>query len=136
MKDKITDKTKGLINRGNLSRVKKFLNRISDGEACVIAFIGGSITQGAVASTDELCYAKRVFDHISQLLSENQSHPESKLHPESHLTYINAGIGATTSQFGAARVYEDVLKYDPDLVFIEYSVNDNDEAPYERRELF
>nr|MCR5108692.1 SGNH/GDSL hydrolase family protein [Lachnospiraceae bacterium] len=47
-----------------------------------------------------------------------------------------AGIGATTSQFGAARVYEDVLKYDPDLVFIEYSVNDNDEAPYERRELF
>nr|MCR5108787.1 hypothetical protein [Lachnospiraceae bacterium] len=124
MKNNFTIDTKGLINRGNLSRLKSFLSKASIGFDTSIAFIGGSITQGAVAGGDELCYAKRVFDHLSQC------------YPNSHFTYINAGIGATTSQFGAARVYEDVLKYDPDLVFIEYSVNDNDEAPYERRELF
>lgn len=39
-------------------------------------------------------------------------------------TYINAGIGGTTSHFGVARVYDDVLVYNPDFVIVEYSVND------------
>ena len=38
--------------------------------------------------------------------------------------YCNAGIGATTSQFGVARADADLLYTKPDLVFIEFSVND------------
>ena len=38
---------------------------------------------------------------------------------------MNAGIGATDSQFGAARVQEDLLQRLPDLVFVEFSVNDH-----------
>lgn len=37
---------------------------------------------------------------------------------------INAAIGGTGSQLGAFRVAKDVLQHDPDLVFIEFAVND------------
>ncbi|MCR4739709.1 MAG: SGNH/GDSL hydrolase family protein [Lachnospiraceae bacterium] len=105
-------------------RLSDFLKKCGEGNDLAIAFIGGSITQGAAASDDGLCYAAGVYKWFRQK------------YPLSGFKYINAGIGATTSQFGAARVCEDVLKYSPDLVFIEYGVNDNDEAPFERRELF
>ena len=38
--------------------------------------------------------------------------------------YLNAGIGGTTSQFGVARAESDLLKYKPDFVIVEFSVND------------
>jgi len=87
-------------------------------------FIGGSITQGSAASKDRFSYAARVAGWWRNKF------------PHADITYINAGIGATTSQFGAARAEEDLLKYKPDFVIVEFSVNDNDEAPFARRELF
>ncbi|MCK9191084.1 MAG: SGNH/GDSL hydrolase family protein [Sphaerochaetaceae bacterium] len=81
-----------------------------------IAFIGGSITAGSVASSDELCYAHLVYEGLCKLLGQSSD----------EVRYINAGIGGTTSQFGAARVASDVLQYKPDLVFVEFSVNDDD----------
>ena len=44
---------------------------------------------------------------------------------------MNAGIGATNSQFGAARVQEDLLCRLPDLVMVEFSVNDHS-TPHDR----
>ena len=38
--------------------------------------------------------------------------------------YCNAGIGGTTSEFGAARVGTDLLEERPDFVIVEFSVND------------
>jgi lysophospholipase L1-like esterase len=38
---------------------------------------------------------------------------------------VNAGIGDTDSQYGALRVQRDVLSYNPDLVVVEFAVNDN-----------
>lgn len=49
-------------------------------------------------------------------------------YPDAKFTYINAGIGATTSQFGVARVESDLLQYEPDVVFLEFSVNDSNRA--------
>ena len=43
---------------------------------------------------------------------------------------MNAGIGATDSQFGAARVRENLLRRLPDLVFVEFSVNDESMPHY------
>ncbi len=114
----------GLINRGNLGRLKQKMRAAVAGEKLTIGFIGGSITQGAAATEDSLCYAARVAAWWV------------KRYPQAEIVYINAGIGATTSQFGAARVQEDLLVQKPDVVIIEFSVNDNDEAPYTRRELF
>ncbi len=40
------------------------------------------------------------------------------------MNYVNAGIGATGSYIGVHRCDAQVLSHDPDLVFIDFSVND------------
>lgn len=107
------DKQAGIANRGNLYRMKQLMERAKRGEALKLAFLGGSITQGCLASAPELCYAARVFDWWVQTF------------PQAQFTYINAGIGGTTSQFGTARVQKDVLDQKPDFVIVEFSVNDD-----------
>ena len=109
----IIDKEAGILNRGNLTRLKGFMNRAAKGERLTVGFIGGSITQGFSATDPEKCYAARTFGWLK------------KVFPNTEFDYVNAGIGATDSQFGAARVQEDLLQRLPDLVFVEFSVNDH-----------
>ena len=45
---------------------------------------------------------------------------------------INAGISGTGSDLGAYRINDEVLKYDPDLVFIEFAVNDSGRTDSEK----
>lgn len=106
---------RGIINPGNLHRLSKVMNRAVAGEAITVAFIGGSITAGAAATTPETCYAYLVYSWWE------------KQFPDCQVTYLNAGVGATTSKFGVARVEEDVLNHKPDVVFAEFSVNDTDD---------
>lgn len=103
----------GIANFGNLNRLKNLMERAAKGEELKIGFIGGSITQGSLSSTPETCYAYRVY----RWWCEN--------FPAASFSYINAGIGGTTSQFGVARVQEDLLEKKPDFVIIEFSVNDD-----------
>ena len=109
----IIDKEAGILNRGNLTRLKGFMNRAAKGERLTVGFIGGSITQGFSATEPDKCYAARTFGWLK------------KVFPNTEFDYVNAGIGATDSQFGAARVQEDLLQRLPDLVFVEFSVNDH-----------
>ena len=109
----IIDKEAGILNRGNLTRLKGFMNRAAKGERLTVGFIGGSITQGFSATDPDKCYAARTFGWLK------------KVFPNTEFDYVNAGIGATDSQFGAARVQEDLLQRLPDLVFVEFSVNDH-----------
>ena len=102
----------GIANVGDLSRMEKLMERAGRGEELVIGFIGGSITQGSVASSPAFCYAYRVYEWWCRTF------------PNAGFTYVNAGIGGTTSQFGAARVEEDLLAAKPDFVVVEFSVND------------
>lgn len=44
--------------------------------------------------------------------------------PQSAVTAVNAGVPAEGSQYGAFRVERDVIAYQPDLVAIEFCVND------------
>lgn len=102
----------GIANRGNLYRMKELMKRGQAGEPLRLGFLGGSITQGSLSSSPETCYAYRVFQWW-----ETQ-------YPKAEFTYINAGIGGTTSQFGVARVETDLLAYRPDFVIVEFGVND------------
>ncbi|MCM1040518.1 MAG: SGNH/GDSL hydrolase family protein [Ruminococcus sp.] len=104
---------KGWVNRGNLYRLKEVMKRAEAGDRMTLAFLGGSITQGSLSSEYTNCYAYLVFDWFV------------KKFPKTAFTYVNAGVGGTTSQFGVSRAEEDVLKYKPDLVMIEFSVNDD-----------
>lgn len=106
------DVSKGIVNDGSHARLLACMKRAEQGEELTIGFIGGSITQGSLSSTPRTCYAYRVFEWWQN------SFPKAQLH------YVNAGIGGTTSQFGAARVQEDLLDKKPDVVFVEFSVND------------
>lgn len=110
---------KGIVNRGNPARIIKAMEMALAGQPVKVGFIGGSITAGSLASTKESCYAYRVYSWWV------------KKFPLSEVTYINAGIGATTSQFGVARVQSDLLQYNPDMVFAEFSVNDSDNDKFQ-----
>lgn len=109
----VIDIEAGMLNRGNLTRLKNLLNRATKGERLTVGFIGGSITQGFAATEPDQCYAARTVAWLR------------KVFPNTEFDYVNAGIGATDSQFGAARVQEDLLQRLPDLVFVEFSVNDH-----------
>ena len=106
------DYSRAISNMGNSARIKEVMKRALAGEDITVAFLGGSITQGSLSSTPETCYAYRVYRWWCESF------------PKAEITYINAGIGATDSQFGCARAESDVLRYKPDFMIIEYSVND------------
>ena len=58
-----------------------------------------------------------------------------KRFPETKFTFTNAGISSTCSTSGAFRLNRDVLSKGPvDLFFIEFAVNDDQDAAHARRE--
>ena len=97
------------------TRIKSCMRRAQDGEELTIGFFGGSITQGCLASVHEKSYAKRVYDWWQETF------------PQADFHYVNGGIGGTTSHFGVSRVVQDLLMYQPDMVFVDFSVNDREE---------
>lgn len=104
---------RGIVNIGDLTRFAKVMKQAqAGGKKLKIGFIGGSITQGSLATQPTLCYAYHTFEWWQENF------------PNTEFEYINAGIGATTSQFGVARVESDLLAFEPDVVFLEFSVND------------
>lgn len=101
-----------------MDRIRRVFDRAAAGEAITVGFLGGSITQGSVATDDKLCYAYRVYEWFRQTF------------PKSDITYVNAGIGATDSEYAAARVQEHLLAHKPDFVLMEHSVNDECEEHF------
>ncbi|OMF33186.1 SGNH/GDSL hydrolase family protein [Paenibacillus sp. FSL H8-0259] len=81
------------------------------------AFLGGSITEGAGASDAEATSWRALTGAYLQRLYAG--------HP---VNCINAGVGGTTSTFGAHRLQEHVLRHgEIDLLFVEFSVNDGED---------
>ena len=108
------DLKKGVLNKGNLSRIERVMKKAMAGEDITVGFLGGSITQGCLSSTPETCYAYLVYQWWCNKFSKSK------------ITYVNAGIGGTTSQFGVARADDDLLSKDIDFTVVEFSVNDDD----------
>jgi len=97
----------------NLSRLKKCMCKAQAGEELTIGFLGGSITQGSLASEDKNTYAYLVFSWWKETF------------PQAHFYYVNGGIGGTTSHYGVSRAITDILMYQPDFVIVDFSVNDD-----------
>ena len=96
-----------------MTRLKNLMKRAANGESLVIGFLGGSITQGSLSSTPETCYAYLVYEWWK------------KSFPNATFSFVNGGIGGTTSHYGGARAWKDVLCYRPDIVTVDFSVNDD-----------
>ncbi len=93
--------------------LKNTYAKLKNGEDVTVAYIGGSITEGA-GSTDKKTRGWRSL--TTAWLKET--------YPSSDITEINATIGGTGSDLAVFRLDRDVLKYSPDLLFIEFAVND------------
>lgn len=100
------------MERAGEERLAVCMARARRGEELTIGFLGGSITQGSLAGKEENTYARRVYAWWKQTF------PQAEFH------YVNAGIGGTTSHYGAARAETDLLMYQPDVVVVDFSVND------------
>jgi lysophospholipase L1-like esterase len=101
-------------NEGDLTRLQKVFEKANNGEDITIAFLGGSITEGAGASDKENCYVSLVYKWWCEKF------------PKINVNLINAGIGGTSSYLGLHRLEADVLSKDVDLVFVEFAANDTD----------
>ncbi len=86
---------------------------MAGGTPVTVVFFGGSITWGATA-TDPLRTSWRA-------LVERELRAR---HPRTPLTFVDAAIGGQPSQLGVFRMDRDVLPFEPDLVFVEFTVND------------
>ncbi len=105
--------TRSQVSAGDTARVQQVLAKGRRGEPVTLGVIGGSITQGASASAPENTYGSRIHQWWQALF------------PNSEATFVNAGIGATGSNYGALRAQRDLLDKQPDLVVVEYAVNDS-----------
>ena len=110
---------RSLLNRGNNRRLKKAIEKAEKGEDVTIAFIGGSITQGAGAKPiNTNCYAYQAYLRFKEMFGRNGG---------DNIHYIKAGVGGTPSQLGIIRYERDILrdgKVKPDIVVVEFAVND------------
>jgi len=113
---------KSLMSQGSNKRLKVAIEKAKRGEQVTIAYIGGSITQGAGAvPIHNSCYAYHSYDLFKQMFSPTDS---------SSIDLIKAGLGGTPSELGIVRYDRDVLRegsIEPDIVIIEFAVNDADD---------
>jgi lysophospholipase L1-like esterase len=96
------------------ARFSSFDQRAREGETLSVVFLGGSLTWGA-QSTDPQSTSYRAL--TSRKLEER--------YPKAHFRFGDAAIGGTGSQLGAFRLERDVLARKPDLVFLDFTINDD-----------
>lgn len=93
------------------SGLPNFFEKIQEGKQLKIGYLGGSITEAAGGWREQSL----------QKLQER--------YPTATFTGINAGVGGTGSDLGVFRVQKDVIDHKPDLVFVEFAVNDTGTPP-------
>ena len=95
-----------------------FDRRAREGERLSVVFFGASLTWGANASDPQLTSYRAL---IGQRLEA--------AYPRAHFKFYDAAIGGTGSQLGVFRLQRDVLARRPDLVFLDFSANDDIYSP-------
>jgi hypothetical protein len=101
------------LSTGDLGRLARVFAKARRGEPIKLGVIGGSITAGAIASDPGNSYSALLLAWWR------------KRFPKCEIDLINAGVGGTGSMYGALRAGRDLLSGMPDLVVIEFAVNDN-----------
>ncbi len=108
--------------------------KIDAGEDITVVYLGGSITYGAMTyppfGTNA---AGKPYDYRAESDPERFSWRartfawlrENYEKRPGQFRMVNAAVGATDSELGAYRLARHVLAYKPDLLFIEFAINDN-----------
>ncbi len=87
-----------------------FFAKLEAGRAVRMAYLGGSITAQEGWRPKTLAYFQKSF-------------------PAAKVGQINAAIGGTGSDLGVFRLKQDVLDHKPELLFVEFAVNDGGAPP-------
>lgn len=113
---------RSLLNKGNNVRLKRAIEKARTGEPVYVAYIGGSITQGAGAiPIHTQSYAYRSYEQFKKRYAPSDG---------GSINLIKAGVGGTPSELGIIRYDRDVLldgQVQPDILIIEFAVNDADD---------
>lgn len=111
--------TKSLMSQGNNRRLKAAISKARLGEEVTIAYIGGSITQGAGAKPIHTqCYAYQSYLRFKERFGPNGG---------DNIHFVKSGVGGTPSELGIIRYDRDILRGGqtwPDIVVVEFAVND------------
>lgn len=99
------------VNAEAQSGLDNFLDTSKD---LTVAFLGGSITEGAGSSPSSNRYATLITNEFFQKTRTNGA----------KVTEINGGVGGTGAAFGLQRINKDITYANPDIVFVEFAVND------------
>lgn len=117
---------KSIIDKGNNYRIKKFLEKLRSGEQVFVACIGGSVTEGAGPNDFRDGYA---YQFSKKLISTYA--PKGA----SNLKFDGAGLSGSSSVVGLVRYEQDVVNVlgtEPDLLVIEFAVNDGADPTKQR----
>lgn len=98
---------------GNTYRLTQKLEAAENGAPLTVAYLGGSITEGKNYSTPFSNYIKSTF-------------------AKGGFTEVNAGLSGTSSVVGLVRSEKDVVSKNPDIVVVEFSVNDHEHITYKK----
>jgi len=90
--------------------LKNIYAKLKGDQEVRIAYFGGSITAAGGWRVKTFKWFKDTY-------------------PQAKFSEINAAIGGTGSDLGVFRNRQDVLQHKPDLVFVEFAVNDGGAAP-------
>ena len=110
-----------VYSTGNNARIKQVIQNARDGKDVTLAYIGGSITEGALAKPNSMCYAEVSAKTFGVKYGKNNGE---------NVHFINAGMSGTPSDIGVVRYNRDVIDRlpegndHPDVLFIEFAVND------------
>lgn len=88
-------------------------NKLTKDKELTVVYFGGSLTNG-YGCTDRNKYSWRA--RSGQWLKDN--------FPDADITTIDTAIGESGTYLGTYRVQKDVIGSKPDLLFIEYAIND------------
>lgn len=114
---------KSILSTGTNGRLEKVIEKLKNNEDVTIAMIGGSVTEGAGATSFAGAYGEQFIFNLQE------TYPQAPIH------YYNAGLGGTPSTLGLMRYERDVTEVigsNPDLVIVEFAVNDWEEPTNSR----
>lgn len=100
-----------IVSAEATSELQNIYYKLTVDKTAKIGYLGGSITEGYLATTPWPTLLGNWF---------------GEKFPDAEITNVNAGIGGTGSKFGAYRAYRDlkIAEGAPDMVFIEFAMND------------
>ena len=115
-----------VLDTANNARLKAVIEKMKKGQTVYVACLGGSVTEGVGPANYRDGYAYQFQKKLSAKYADGKS---------SNIKFDGAGLSGTPSTLGLVRYQKDVVEtlgQSPDLLVIEFAVNDGSGREYER----